>query len=138
MIARHLLFGVVFACTGVCVTGAFAQSGGRPVTAKDFSGKNVCWNEGRRDVYGADGKFTSYSGHHTTWSVPDRASSSVATWNDKSSCCQMGGSMCITTAEVIEISGERCVTDPFFSRPPERVSPREMARALTAEASGGL
>src|SRR5580698_5688304 len=70
MIARHLLFGVVFACTGVCVTGAFAQSGGRPVTAKDFSGKNVCWNEGRRDVNGADGKFTSYSGHHTTWSVP--------------------------------------------------------------------
>jgi hypothetical protein len=93
MIARHLLFGVVFACTGVCVTGAFAQLGGGPVTAKDFSGKNVCWNEGRRDVYGADGKFTSYSGHHTTWLVPDRASSSVATWNDKSSCCQMGGSI---------------------------------------------
>jgi hypothetical protein len=71
MIARHSLFGVIFACTGICVMGAFAQPGGRPVAAKDFSGKNVCWNEGRRDVYGADGKFTSYSGHHTTWSVPE-------------------------------------------------------------------
>jgi hypothetical protein len=71
MIARQLLFGVFFACTGICMTGAFGQSGGRPVTAKDFSGKRVCWNDGRPDVYGADGKFTWYSGRHSMWSVPE-------------------------------------------------------------------
>jgi hypothetical protein len=71
MTARHLLFGAVFACAGVCMTGAFAQSGGRPIIAEDFSGKSVCWNDGRRDVYGADGKFIWYSGRHSTWSVPE-------------------------------------------------------------------
>jgi hypothetical protein len=35
-------------------------------------------------------------------------SSNVASWNDKSNCCQMDVSICITTTEVIEISGDRC------------------------------
>lgn len=71
MIARHLLVGVVFVCTGMCLAEASAQSGGKPIIAEDLSGKSVCWNDGRRDVYGADGKFTWYSGRHSTWSVPE-------------------------------------------------------------------
>jgi hypothetical protein len=44
---------------------------GRPVTAKDISGKRICWNDGSWTQYAADGQFTNHRGAHRTWSVPD-------------------------------------------------------------------
>jgi hypothetical protein len=74
MPARIALFGIAFALTATFATGASTQfsppPGGRPVTAKDISGRKFCWNSGTWIKYGADGSTTNYVGQHGKWSVP--------------------------------------------------------------------
>jgi hypothetical protein len=73
MIARHLLFGVSLASATLCAIGAVAQFPapleGRPVAAKDISGKKFCWDNGNWIQYGADGHFENSRGHHGRWWV---------------------------------------------------------------------
>jgi hypothetical protein len=47
---------------------AFAEDG-RPVTAQDISGKTICWEDGRRNTFAVDGRYTSTAGRHSKWSV---------------------------------------------------------------------
>ena len=43
---------------------------GRPVTAKDLSGKHFCWGNGTRTLYGADGMLSNSRGaHNKPWSI---------------------------------------------------------------------
>jgi hypothetical protein len=73
MIARHLGFVAALACAALWSAGAFAQFAapieGRPVTAKDISGKKFCWNNGNWIQYGADGQFENNRDHQGRWSV---------------------------------------------------------------------
>ena len=73
MTVRISLFGAVIVCAGLCATGAFAQWAapieGRPVAAKDISGKKFCWNNGNWIHYGADGRFENSRDHHGGWWV---------------------------------------------------------------------
>jgi hypothetical protein len=49
----------------------FLPMNGKPVTAKDFAGKTICWSNGRVAKYGADGSFANNAGTETRWSVPE-------------------------------------------------------------------
>jgi hypothetical protein len=73
MIARHLVFAAALACAALCSAGAFAQFAapieGRPVTAKDISGKKFCWNNGNWIQYGADGRFENNRDGYGRWWV---------------------------------------------------------------------
>lgn len=42
---------------------------GRPLTARDISGKKICWDSGHWLDFGRDGYFTNDRGHHSAWSV---------------------------------------------------------------------
>ena len=65
---------LAFACAFLCATGALAQillpPQGRPLTAKDISGKKICWDSGHWIAFGRDGYFHSDRGNHAEWSVP--------------------------------------------------------------------
>lgn len=56
-------FALAFACTFFCAAGTLAQSllppQGRPVTARDISGKTICWENGHWGLYAADGEFSN-------------------------------------------------------------------------------
>ena len=41
----------------------------RPVTAADLSGKSICWNDGDKQSYSPDGKFSSTRWGEGTWRV---------------------------------------------------------------------
>jgi hypothetical protein len=73
MTARLLVFAAALACAALCSAGAFAQFAapieGRPVTAKDISGKKFCWNNGNWIQYSADGRFENNRDHHGKWWV---------------------------------------------------------------------
>jgi len=73
--ARISRFTLAFACAFFCATGARAQivlpPQGRPVTAKDISGKKICWDSGHWIAFGRDGYFTSDKSAHKKWSVPE-------------------------------------------------------------------
>jgi hypothetical protein len=69
MIARRTLFGFVVALVSAHSTQIFAQAG-RPVSAADLSGKTICWSDGTRSTYAANGQYTNNKGGHTVWSVP--------------------------------------------------------------------
>jgi hypothetical protein len=70
---KHLILAVT---TTLIVWPAFAQAqAGKPVTAADLSGKTVCWDDGWRITYAADGGYLSARGDapvvrgHTRWSI---------------------------------------------------------------------
>ena len=44
---------------------------GRPVEARDISGKKFCWNSGHSGVFRANGDYIKDDGHHPKWSVPE-------------------------------------------------------------------
>lgn len=75
--APVLRFTLPFVCACLYATGAIAQSllppQGRPVTAKDISGKKICWDNGHWGLYAANGDFSNNrhgpQGHK--WSVPE-------------------------------------------------------------------
>ncbi len=68
MIAKFALSGFAVVLALACPTEIFAQAG-RPVSASDISGKTICWSNGDRATYAANGQFTNNSGRHTVWSV---------------------------------------------------------------------
>lgn len=51
-------------------TNASAEDG-RPVTAKDLSGKTYCWDNGHKGTYGGNGNYSNVAGYRGTWSVPE-------------------------------------------------------------------
>lgn len=69
MTAKILPLGFAVLLASACPTEIFAQTG-RPASASDVSGKTICWNDGGRGTYAANGQFTNRQGAHTTWSVP--------------------------------------------------------------------
>ena len=60
-----------FACSHDAVAQWVLPFDGRPVTARDVSGKTICWDTGRKITFGADGRFINPRGRVTTWSVPE-------------------------------------------------------------------
>jgi hypothetical protein len=44
---------------------------GRPANANDFSGKTICWNNGRVGKYNSDGRFQNNVGNEGRWLVPE-------------------------------------------------------------------
>jgi hypothetical protein len=49
---------------------AFTDFGqGKPITAKDLSGKKFCWNNGDWAFYGPNGQMSNRLGRHPHWSV---------------------------------------------------------------------
>jgi hypothetical protein len=68
MRAKFALLGIALVFASACPTAIFAQAG-RPASASDVSGKTICWNDGGRSVYSANGQFTNNRGVHTTWSM---------------------------------------------------------------------
>jgi hypothetical protein len=51
-------------------SGAATDFGnGRPVSAKDLSGKTICWNDGIKETFAADGVQTSNRSRRAKWSV---------------------------------------------------------------------
>jgi hypothetical protein len=67
MIAKFAL-GLVVIFASAYPVEVFAQAG-RPAAASDFSGKTICWSDGLKAVYAANGQFTNNKGAHTVWSV---------------------------------------------------------------------
>jgi hypothetical protein len=65
--------GVAFTFVAVAST-AVAQfavpPSGRPVTAKDISGKKICFDSGSWLQFNADGSTLNYAGQRGKWSVP--------------------------------------------------------------------
>jgi hypothetical protein len=69
MIGKITLLGFAIVLVPACPTQTFAQSG-RPVSARDISGKTICWSDGARSTYAANGQYTNDQGLHSVWSVP--------------------------------------------------------------------
>src|SRR6185437_8195501 len=69
------VIALAFACELFCAAGARAQfllpPEGRPLMAKDISGKKICWDNGHWLAFGRDGRFTNDRGKHRRWSVPE-------------------------------------------------------------------
>jgi hypothetical protein len=60
---------MAFWSTEVAAVTDFGQ--GRPIIAKDLSGKKICWSNGSWTRYAADGQFSSSRGGRHTWWVPE-------------------------------------------------------------------
>jgi hypothetical protein len=76
MTVRNYLFATAFACTAAWTTAASAQAlppQGRPVIAKDISGKKICWDDGHWGLFAANGEFSNdrNPNPHSKWSVPE-------------------------------------------------------------------
>jgi hypothetical protein len=74
-LSKGLLFCTALASGAVLATEAMGYTDfgrGRPITAKDLSGKKFCWPTGYSVVYGADGMETNNKNNrHPAWSVPE-------------------------------------------------------------------
>ena len=74
VVSRLSLCGVGFAAAALCATDSVAQFPapieGKPVAAKDISGKKFCWDNGNWIHYGADGRFSNSRDKEGRWSVP--------------------------------------------------------------------
>ena len=66
--AKISFVGLVVALASVSPTKSFAQSS-RPVSARDISGKTICWSDGTRSTYAANGQYVNNQGAHRVWSV---------------------------------------------------------------------
>ena len=70
VIARKRIWSIAVALALTCPLAALADQG-RPVAASDLSGKTICWNDGWRITYAADGKYLltrdNQPGHWPRW-----------------------------------------------------------------------
>ena len=76
-----LAFALIWPAIVLAATFSFSPptaQQGRPVTAKDISGKTVCWDDGWRITYETDGtSFGARGGapavnhHNSYWSLPE-------------------------------------------------------------------
>jgi hypothetical protein len=65
-VQRHLLrLSAASALSFVVLSSASAA----PVTAADFSGKKICWDNGSTSIYGPGGKYSNTISGQGTWAA---------------------------------------------------------------------
>lgn len=87
--------GIAFlslAVVGMATEGSaqFLQSTGRPIMAKDVSGRTVCWSNGHIAEYRPDGSFANSAGAKARWSVSETGVLTVGNHNYQAEVQQDG------------------------------------------------
>jgi len=91
---------------------------GRPITAKDLSGKTVCWNDGIKETFEADGfQISSQSRRRRKWSVLESGLLLVGRRHTQIEVTSDGRfhifiDFVESATELIWIGGERHAVDP--------------------------